>query len=300
MKIFEKKSLDEKCEKNKKTKGSPLVIGGKTFDFENKTYVMGILNITPDSFSDGGSYSSVEEALKRSREMVEEGAHIIDIGGESSRPGAQHVSEEEELLRVLPVIKRLVQEIDIPISIDTYKSGVAKACIEAGAHIINDISGMKGDPDMANTAARLKVPCILMHMRGTSKTMQNNPTYDNLMGELVKELGESLEIALEAGVVKENIILDPGIGFGKTSEHNLEILKGLKKVASMGYPILVGASRKRFIGEILGATADNRLEGSLAVAAISAWEGASILRVHDVEETVKLLKVLDAVKNLEI
>lgn len=279
---------------------SPLIIGEKKFDFNRKTYVMGILNITPDSFSDGGSYDGVEDAVKRAHEMIEEGAHIIDIGGESSRPGADYVPEKEELERVLPVIKRLVEEVDIPISIDTYKAGVAKACIEAGAHIVNDISGFKGDPDMANTVAKLGVPCILMHMRGNSKTMQNNPTYVNLMLELKKELQESIDIALNAGVLRENIILDPGIGFGKNFNHNLELLNKLKELEEVGYPILMGASRKRFIGEILDAAPEERLEGSLAVAVVSAREGANILRVHDVAETVKVLKVTDAIKNMKL
>lgn len=277
-----------------------LTIGGREFDFNEKTYVMGILNITPDSFSDGGSYDGVEEAVRRAQEMVEEGAHIIDVGGESSRPGAEYVPEEEELLRVLPVIRRLVQEIDVPISIDTYKAGVAKACIQAGAHIINDISGFKGDPDMANVAARLGVPCILMHMRGTPKTMQDNLHYHSFMENLREELSESVEMAVEAGIERKNIILDPGVGFSKSSDHNLEIIKNIKELKRMGYPLLVGASRKRFIGEILDAAADERLEGSLAVAVISSWEGAGILRVHDVKETVRALKVTDAIRNMRL
>ncbi len=277
-----------------------LTIGGREFDFNEKTYVMGILNITPDSFSDGGSYDGVEEAVRRAQEMVEEGAHIIDVGGESSRPGAEYVPEEEELSRVLPVIRRLVEEIDVPISIDTYKAGVAKACIQAGAHIINDISGFKGDPDMANVAARLGVPCILMHMRGTPKTMQDNLHYHSFMENLREELSESIEMAVEAGIERKNIILDPGVGFSKSSDHNLEIIKNIKELKRMGYPLLVGASRKRFIGEILDAASDERLEGSLAVAVISSWEGAGILRVHDVKETVRALKVTDAIRNMRL
>lgn len=277
-----------------------LTIGGREFNFNEKTYVMGILNITPDSFSDGGSYDGVEEAVRRAQEMVEEGAHIIDVGGESSRPGAEYVPEEEELSRVLPVIRRLAEEIDVPISIDTYKAGVAKACIQAGAHIINDISGLKGDPDMANVAAQLGVPCILMHMRGTPKTMQANLHYHSFMENLREELSESIEMAVEAGVEKKNIILDPGVGFSKSSDHNLEIIKNIKELKRMGYPLLVGASRKRFIGEILDATADERLEGSLAVAVVSSWEGAAILRVHDVKETVRALKVTDAIRNMRL
>lgn len=275
-----------------------LQAGKHTLDFTKKTYVMGILNLTPDSFSDGGSYDGIEEAVRRAKEMVEEGAHIIDIGGESSRPGAEYVDEAEELARVIPVIRRLASEVDVPISIDTYKAGVAKAAIEAGAHIINDISGFKGDPQMAKVAGELRVPCILMHMRGTPKTMQANIEYMDIMSDLKKELEESIDIALGAGVSREDIILDPGIGFAKTFDHNLIILRKLKELGDMGYPILVGASRKRFIGEILDAEAHERLEGSLAVAAVSAWEGAHILRVHDVAETSKVLRVTDAIKNI--
>lgn len=277
-----------------------LTIGGREFDFNRKTYVMGILNITPDSFSDGGAYDGVEEAVKRAHEMVEEGAHIIDVGGESSRPGAEYVTEAEELARVVPVIRRLCEEVEVPISIDTYKAGVAKACIEAGAHIINDISGFKGDPDMPNVAASLGVPCILMHMRGTPKTMQTNLEYSSFIGELTEELSESVEMAVEAGIEKKNIILDPGVGFSKSFDHNLEIINKIDELSKMGYPLLVGASRKSFIGEILEVTADQRLEGSLAVAVISSWEGAAILRVHDVEETVRALKVTDAIKSMRL
>lgn len=277
----------------------------KTLDFgrlqlglEKTTCVMGILNVTPDSFSDGGSYDGIEEAVKRAKEMVEEGATIIDIGGESSRPGAEFVDEEKELERVLPVIKRLSKEVDVIISIDTYKASVAKAAIEAGAHIINDITGFKGDSNMAQIAAKLDVPCILMHMRGTPKNMQKKIEYKDVVEDVIAELNESIEIALEAGVKDDNIILDPGIGFAKAFEHNLKLLKGIKKIEAMGYPLLVGASRKRFIGDILEVTVDERVEGSLAVAVMCAWEDVAILRVHDVLETSRALKVVDAIKRV--
>ncbi len=275
-----------------------LDFGRIQLDLENTTCVMGILNVTPDSFSDGGSYDGVEEAIRRAKEMVEQGATIVDIGGESSRPGAAYVDEKEELKRVIPVIKRLSKEVDVVISIDTYKASVAKAAIEAGAHIINDISGFKGDPNMANIAADLGVPCILMHMRGTPKNMQEKVEYIDIVEDVISELNESIEIARKAGVKMNNIILDPGIGFAKTFEHNLKLLKDIKKIGNMGYPLLVGASRKRFIGDILEVNVDERMEGSLAVATICAWEDVKILRVHDVKETARALKVVDAIKGV--
>lgn len=272
-----------------------IVIGKKVLDFNSTTYVMGILNVTPDSFSDGGKHESLEKAIKKAKEMVEAGATIIDIGGESTRPGAEYVDLETEISRVAPVIKRLSEEVEVLISIDTYKAEVAKKAVEAGAHIINDVTGFKGDNNMATVAAKLDVPCILMHMRGTPKTMQKNPKYDNLLVEIKSELNESVKLALDAGVKKENIILDPGIGFAKRFEDNLELIKATDILLEEGYPLLVGASRKRFIGDILEADVDSRLEGSLAVAVISASKGAGILRVHDVEETVKALRVTDAI-----
>jgi dihydropteroate synthase len=279
---------------------TPVVIGGQEFDFENKSYVMGILNITPDSFSDGGKNSCIDEAVKNAKMMVEHGAHIIDIGGESSRPGAEYVPVDNELERVLPVLERLVKEIDVPISIDTYKAEVARECLKLGAHIINDISGLKADSDMAKVISDAGAYCILMHMQGTPKTMQSNPKYDDLIDDLIYELKKSIVIAKNAGVESEKIILDPGIGFGKTFDHNLEILNRMDEFKSLGKPILIGASRKKFIGDILSSEVGDRLEGSLAVATISAYKGAAILRVHDVRETSKVLKVADAIKNSKI
>jgi dihydropteroate synthase len=279
---------------------TPVVIGGQEFDFENKSYVMGILNITPDSFSDGGKNSCIDEAVKNAKMMVEHGAHIIDIGGESSRPGAEYVPVDNELERVLPVLERLVKEIDVPISIDTYKAEVARECLKRGAHIINDISGLKADSDMAKVISDAGAYCILMHMQGTPKTMQSNPKYDDLIDDLIYELKKSIVIAKNAGVESEKIILDPGIGFGKTFDHNLEILNRMDEFKSLGKPILIGASRKKFIGDILSSEVGDRLEGSLAVATISAYKGAAILRVHDVRETSKVLKVADAIKNSKI
>jgi len=256
---------------------------------------MGILNITPDSFSDGGKYSSIDLAIIRAKEMVEEGAHIIDIGAESTRPGSEPVLEKDEIERIVPVVRALVREIDIPISIDTSKAQVARRCLEEGAHIINDITGLKGDSKMAEVIAKYDVPSILMHIKGTPKTMQDNPTYKNLISEIKEELEISLELAKKAGIDKNKIILDPGIGFGKTFENNLEILNRLEEFKDLGHPLLVGASRKGFIGQILGTEIDERLEGSLAVAITSSMKGARILRVHDVKETSRALKVADKI-----
>ncbi|WP_037029105.1 dihydropteroate synthase [Psychrilyobacter atlanticus] len=273
-----------------------MLINNKKFDFKNKTYTMGILNLTPDSFSDGGSYTDVEVAIKRAKKMVEEGVDIIDVGAESTRPGATYIEEEEELKRILPVIKRLVTEVDVPISIDTYKSRVAEECIKVGAHIINDIKGLKGDPNMAEIVAKYGVSVIIMHTKGDPKNMQENPEYDNIIEDIKESLKESLDIAVKAGISPKNIILDPGIGFGKTFHGNLEIIKKLCEFKKLEYPILIGASRKGFIGNILGTPPLDRVEGNLAIAVISAYNGASIIRVHEVKETVRALKVADSVK----
>jgi len=275
-----------------------MKIKNREFDFENKTYTMGILNLTPDSFSDGGSYTDVEAAIKRAKEMVEEGVDIIDVGAESTRPGAKYIEEEEELRRLLPVVKRLVEEIEVPISIDTYKSKVAEESLKLGAHIINDIKGLKGDPEMAKVVAKYNAPIIIMHIKGTPKTMQNDPKYKDLIGEISDKLESSIEIAIKAGIKAENIILDPGIGFGKTFDDNLKLIDKLGKLRKIGYPILIGASRKGFIGEILGTPPLERVEGNLAVAVLSAYNGASIIRVHEVKETKQALKIVNRMKNL--
>ena len=239
----------------------------------------------------------METALKRAKQMVAEGADIIDIGAESTRPGADYVSEEEELSRIVPVVSRLLEELNVPISIDTYKARVAEECLKLGVHIINDISGLKADKRMAEVVSDYDAICILMHMRDNPKTMQKNLEYEDLVDDLISELQDSIKIAKLAGIKDEKIILDPGIGFAKKQEHNLEIIKRLNEFKSLGYPILIGASRKTFIGNILDVGVDQRLEGSLAVAAISAYNGASILRVHDVVETVKVLRITDAINN---
>lgn len=265
-------------------------------DFTQRTLVMGILNVTPDSFYAGSRRPDPAQAVADGIAMVAGGAEIIDVGGESTRPGAQPVSEEEELGRVLPVVRGLRREIGAPISIDTYKSNIARAALEAGADIVNDISALRFDPAMVSLIAAEKVPVVLMHMQGTPRTMQHEPHYDDVTREVRDFLAAQLYEAMDGGVAPESIILDPGIGFGKTIEHNLQLLRGLPAVAALGQPLLVGVSRKAFIGRILGLEADHRLEGSLAAAVAAVSAGANIVRVHDVAETCKAIRVADAIR----
>ena len=274
-----------------------FLIKNREFDLFNKSYTMAILNITPDSFSDGGNYLKEEDSIKRILKIIEEGADIIDIGAESSRPGSLPVSLEEELDRIIPVLEAL-KDIEIPISIDTYKAKVAEEAIKRGATIINDISGFKKDKDMAKIVAESGVYCVLMHMRKNPLDMHENPHYKNVVEEVMKELQESIKIAKDAGVSDDKIILDPGIGFAKDYKHNLELLKNIKEFEKLGYPLLLGVSRKRFIGTILDAEAHERLEGSLAATSYIASKVPAIMRVHDVSETVKVLKVINAINNL--
>ena len=276
-----------------------FLINGIEFDLYNKSYTMGILNITPDSFSDGGNYIETEEAIKRALKIVEEGADIIDIGAESSRPGCAPVSEEEELKRLIPVLEALKDKVKLPISIDTYKAKVAEKAIKRGATIINDIYGFKKDPNMAKVVAETGVYCVLMHMRRDPNNMHENPHYNDVVEEVFEELKESIAIAKNAGVKDDKIILDPGIGFAKDFNHNMELLKKLDKFIALGYPLLMGVSRKRFIGAILDAEPNDRLEGSLAVASYIATKVPSILRVHDVKETVKTLKVINSINGFK-
>ena len=260
---------------------------------------MGILNITPDSFSDGGFYNSKELAVKRASQLINDGADILDIGGESTRPGASQISIKEELNRIIPVIKEIRNRYkDILISVDTYKSEVAKQSITSGANIINDISGLVIDKKMASVAASLDVPVVLMHLKGTPRSMQVNPTYKNLISEIKGFLIKQANYAIKVGVKPKNIIIDPGIGFGKTVKDNFEILAKLKEFTKIGYPVLVGPSRKSFIGETLNLPVDKRLEGTAASIAISIINGAKIIRVHDVSEMKKVCKIVD--KTLEM
>ncbi len=263
---------------------------GRKIKVGERTFVMGILNITPDSFSDGGEYFSPEKALERALKMVEEGADIIDVGGESTRPGHVPVDAEEEIGRVLPVIELLSGKIEVPISIDTYKAEVARRAVEAGASMINDIWGLRGDPEMAATVSELGVPYIMMHN-------QHGTGYSDIMGDMIDFFRDGVEIASNAGVRTENIIIDPGIGFGKTWEHNLEVIRRMKELEVLGYPVLLGPSRKSFIGRVLDLPVEERLEGTLAAAVIGIFNGADIIRVHDVKEMVRAARMADAIKD---
>lgn len=263
--------------------------GPYRLDFSRKTYVMGILNVTPDSFSDGGKYNTVAKAVDHAARMVAEGADIIDIGGESTstfRPGHTPVPEEEEMERVLPVVEAVAARFEVPLSIDTYKARVAREAIRRGAHIINDVWGAKADPKMAAVAAETEAPIILMHNR-------EEAVYRHVVREMVADLHESIRLARQAGVKEEKIILDPGIGFGKTYEHNLAIMRHLDTLVALGYPVLLGTSRKRMIGHALGLEVDQRLEGTLATVCYGIMKGCAIVRVHDVQEHVRACRMMD-------
>ena len=260
----------------------------------SRTAIMGILNVTPDSFSDGGQYVTTEAAVEHGIRMAEDGADILDIGGESSRPCAEPVSLDEELSRVIPVIEALVGRTQTPISIDTYKPAVARVALDAGADIINDITGL-ADDGMRVLAAERKAPVIIMHMLGDPRTMQENPVYEDVVSEIMAFLRERIVLAVEAGLPREYLIIDPGVGFGKTAEHNLEILRKLRDFRSLGLPILIGTSRKAFIGRALGgAPPAERVFGTAATVALSIHNGANIIRVHDVKEMSQVARLADA------
>lgn len=265
-----------------------MKIGNKIFKPSEKTYVMGILNVTPDSFSDGGSYTSIDKAMEQTEKMIQQGADIIDVGGESTRPGHVQIGDEEEIKRVVPVIREIKKKFDIPVSIDTYKSAVAKAALEAGADLLNDIWGFRYDEKMAELAAEYDVPVCLMHNR-------DNLDYDDFMEDVKKDLQISLDIAEKYGVKKENIMLDPGVGFGKTYEQNLMVMNHLEEIVDMGYPVLLGTSRKSVIGLTLDLPVDEREEGTLATSVLGAIKGCQFVRVHDVEKNVRALKMTDAI-----
>lgn len=268
----------------------------RTLTLGKRTLLMGVLNVTPDSFSDGGFFYDKEKAIAHGLRMVEEGADIIDIGGESTRPGSKPLELKEELRRVLPVIESLSKEVDVPISIDTYKSTVAQRAIGAGAEIINDITGLHFDPDLAQIAAKEDAPLVLMHIRGTPETMQKDVHYDSLFSEILQYLKDSIQRAESAGLDPRQIIIDPGIGFGKTIQDNLLIIKNLFEFRILGKPILLGTSRKSFIGKILNTEAGDRLEGTLSSIAIGVLNGAHIIRSHDVLQAKKAIAVADAIK----
>jgi dihydropteroate synthase len=268
----------------------------RTLMLGRRTLLMGVLNVTPDSFSDGGLFFDKEKAISHGLRMVEEGADIIDIGGESTRPGAKPLELEEELRRVIPVIEPLAKRVDVPISIDTYKSSVAKRAIEAGAEIINDISGLHFDPALAQIAAKEDTPLVLMHIRGIPETMQKNVHYDSLFSEILRYFRDSIQRAESAGLDPQQVIIDPGIGFGKRVEDNLLIIKNLHEFRILGKPILLGTSRKSFIGKILNADSGERLEGTISSIAIGILNGAHIIRSHDVLQAKKGMAVADAIK----
>ena len=265
-------------------------------DLSARVHVMGIVNVTPDSFSDGGSYASADAAADAAFAMLEEGADIVDVGGESTRPGADPVPEEEEMRRVVPVIERVRARTAAPVSVDTRRASVARAALEAGADIVNDVTALRDDPALGPLCAERECPVVLMHMKGDPRTMQKDPRYDDLLGEVRAFLEEAVARAEAAGVARSRTIIDPGIGFGKTVEHNLELVKRLDEVASLGRPVLVGASRKSFIGRTLGTDEPtDRLEGTLAVTALAVARGARIVRVHDVRENVRAVRMAEAV-----
>ena len=267
---------------------------GKTLALGVRTHVMGILNVTPDSFSDGGCYLDAEQAVAHAELMAEEGATLIDIGGESSRPGASPVSVNEELARILPVIRAIADTVDVLLSIDTYKAEVARRALEAGAHLINDITALRGDTAMAAVIAEMGAGLILMHMKGTPRTMQQAPQYDDVVREVCTSLQESVQIAETQGIAADRIIIDPGIGFGKTTEHNLEILKHLEEFRRLHKPLLIGTSRKSFIGNILELSVTERVEGTAATVCWAITHGADIVRVHDVKANVRAAQMTDA------
>jgi dihydropteroate synthase len=268
--------------------------GGRSLDFSVKTVLMGILNVTPDSFYDGGRYVDPQAAVDRAHQMLAEGADIIDIGGQSSRPGSDPVSEAEESARVVPIVAAVAKSLSAIISVDTYRAGVALAALDAGAHLINDISALRFDPALLGVVAERRVPLILMHMQGMPRTMQLHPTYEALIDEIFAFLQERLRAAQTGGIPAEHLLVDPGIGFGKGTQHNLELLRKLHHFHALGRPLVIGTSRKSFIGRILGAEVDERLEGTAATVAAAILQGVDIIRVHDVGVMARVAYMMDA------
>lgn len=268
-----------------------LVTKKKSYDLTQETLIMGILNFTPDSFSDGGDYNSIDEAVKRAQEMERLGAHIIDIGGESTRPGHDPISAKEEISRITPVIKAISETVSLPISVDTYKAETAQAALESGADIINDIWGAKRDPEMAMVAKEFDAPIVLMHNR-------EDTDYTNFMDDVLKDLNESIEICLQQGVHESQIILDPGVGFAKNHQQNLQVMNNMEQIVALGYPVLLGTSRKRFIGKVLNEeNAKDRDIGTGATTCFGITKGASIVRVHNVRLNKQLVDMMDAMIN---
>ncbi len=270
---------------------------GKSLDL-SVPRIMGIVNVTPDSFSDGGQFFSADAALKQARKLVDDGADILDIGGESTRPGSEAVAVQEEIDRVVPVIEAIRAEIDIPISIDTMKADVMRAAVAAGAGLINDVNALRSDGALT-AAVELNVPVCLMHMQGTPQTMQQEPVYEDVVSEVEAFLLERVAACRNAGITDDKIMLDPGFGFGKRARHNLRLMKHLSRLTALPYPVLVGVSRKSIIGDMLKVSVDERLAGSLALASIAVWQGAKLIRTHDVRETAQAVKLSQHVKQVE-
>lgn len=265
-------------------------IGNRDFDISHHTYVMGILNVTPDSFSDGGKFNTIDWALKHAAGMLAEGADILDVGGESTRPGYVKITDQEEIERIVPVLERLKKEFDVPLSVDTYKSAVAAEALRAGADLINDIWGLRRDRKLAGLIAESGAACCLMHNRSEA-------VYQNLMAEVKQDLAETLKIAEAAGIAGKRIILDPGIGFGKTREHNLAVMNSLEQLQELGCPLLLGTSRKSVIGLTLGLPVEERLEGTLVTTVYAVQKGCAFVRVHDVKENVRAIRMTEAIRD---
>lgn len=266
-----------------------MIIGNRNFETGRKTYVMGILNVTPDSFSDGGRYTDSDSALRHCEQMIKDGADIIDVGGESTKPGFIPVPADEQIERVVPVIERIKANFDIPVSVDTYDAKVADACVSAGADLVNDIYGLKKDPDMAATVARLGVPCVLMHNR------VENPGYTDFAKEYIDDLKESIKLATDAGVDSKKIIIDPGVGFAKDVKQNLWVIRHLEELLFLDCPVLLGTSRKSVIGLTLDLPVDERLEGTIATTVVGVMQGCSFVRVHDVKENKRAIQMTEAI-----
>ena len=265
-----------------------MKIGNREFDLKNHCYVMGILNVTPDSFSDGGRWNQLDAAKKHTEDMIRDGAAIIDIGGESTRPGYEKISDEEEISRVVPMIEMVKKEFGVPVSVDTYKSGVAEAALQAGADLVNDIWGLKADEKLAGVIAEYDVPCCLMHNR-------DNTDYQDFRKELLDDLRETIAIAKKAGIKEDKIILDPGVGFGKTYEHNLIVIHHMDDLKELGYPILLGTSRKSVVGLTLDLPASERVEGTMVTTVFGVMQGAAFVRVHDVKENFRAIQMTEAI-----
>ncbi len=276
-------------------KGFILDVRGKILDLRERTGIMGILNITPDSFSDGGKYILPVKAVERGIQIAEEGADIIDLGAESTRPGSEAISSQEEIDRILPVIEELLNNVSIPLSVDTYKSEVAEYALKTGVHMINDISALRFNPEMVNVLKKYNVPCVLMHIKGTPKNMQDNPEYKDIIGEIKAYFEERIEFVSEKRISLKNIIIDPGLGFGKKLQDNFLLLKKLNDFKAFKLPILIGPSRKRFIGDKLNLPPDQRFEGTAAAVTAGILNGANIVRVHDVKKTVRVIKIADEI-----